>query len=69
MRTMAKTYQACGLDDTLRAERDKLSSIVFRRKSPQQREELCTKRIHQYQKNIKTKLASIERDEKTSHFH
>ena len=62
---MTKTDPASGLYDTLRAERDKVSSIGFRRKSPQQREEFCTKRIHQYQKNIKTKLASIERDETT----
>ena len=49
---------------TLRNSRDKLSSIVFRRKSPKQREEVCTKRINALQANIDAKLESIHQDER-----
>ena len=47
--------------ETLRIEKDKLSSIVFRRKSPQQREELCTKRIQALQYDIVAKLSSVQK--------
>ena len=43
----------------MRIEKDKLSSIVSRRKSPSQREDLCTRKIHEMQHEIDTKLASV----------
>ena len=62
---MARTDPMSGLYETLRTERDKLSSIVFRRKSPKQREELCTKRIHILQSRIDLNLEAAQRDGKT----
>ena len=47
----------------LTSQKDKLSSIVSRRKSPRQREEICTKRIHALQNGIDTKLESVQKDE------
>ena len=45
----------------MRIEKNKLSSIVFGRKSPSQREDLCTRRIHALQYEIDTKLASASK--------
>ena len=38
--------------------------MFFRRKSPRQREEVCTKRIHALQASIDSKLESVQEDEK-----
>ena len=48
-------------------EKDKLSSIVFRSKSPSQRENICTKKIHALQHEIDMKLASVTKCE--GHLH
>ena len=60
-RSIARADPSSGLTETLRIEKNKLSSIVFRRKSPSQREDLCTRRIHAQQHEIDTKLASVSK--------
>ena len=60
-RSIARADPSSGLVETLRIEKDKLSSIVFRRKSPSQREELCNRRIDERQHEIDTKLASAQK--------
>ena len=62
-RPIARADPTSGIVETLRSERDKLSSIVSRRKRPKQREELCTKRIHAIQYDIDTKLDAVQKCE------
>ena len=59
-RSIARTYTSSGLAETLTIEKDRLSSIVFMRKSPTEREALCNRRIDVIQREIDTKLASAK---------
>ena len=66
-RFIGRADPMCGLVGGLRIENDKLSIIVSRRKSSQQREELCTTRIHTLQYEICSKFAFIQKCERHLH--
>ena len=62
-RSNARAVTSSGVVETLTIEKDRLSSIVFRRKSQLEREEQCNRRIDVIQREIDTKFASAQKCE------
>ena len=63
---IARAAPGSKLVENLIADKDKLSSIVFRRKSPEQREQLCARRIIVARKDFDRKLESVLKLEQIS---